>query len=386
MRRVTAPERPNWKDKAETLGFVFHTMYGEPYWDESAYYQFSLRQIENDLEDPSAELYALFLDVVERALQSEELMRDLAIPEEQWDVVKTSYLARDPSLYGRYDFSYNGTDPAKLLEFNADTPTSLYETGAFQWIWLDDQIAAGLLPEEADQFNSLQDQLLDRFKTLFDPGSAIHFSAAEDTIEDRQTVRYLEDIAAQAGMIPHFVTIDDIGIDAENRFCDDQDRLIQTCFKLYPWEDMVREDYGQHLFSSDVCWLEPPWKMILSNKAILPLLWRFHAGHPNLLPAYFEGQEGSDLGSSYVKKPIFSREGANVSLFNHGRETLRADGDYGEEGYIIQSLAPLPVFGDNHTVIGSWMVGDQPAGIGIREDKSPVTQDLSRFLPHIIRD
>src|SRR5690606_19773059 len=107
------------------------------------------------------------------------------------------------------------TGPAKLYEYNADTPTSIFETGVFQWLWLEDQIAAGVLPEEADQFNSLHEQLRDRFRAIFPEGGFVHFSSEPDHVEDRQTVKYLEDIAAQAGLEPQFVALGDIGLNED---------------------------------------------------------------------------------------------------------------------------------------------------------------------------
>jgi glutathionylspermidine synthase len=82
-----------------------------------------------------------------------------------------------------------------------------------------------------------------------------------------------------------------------------------------------------------------------------------------------------------VKKPLYSREGANVSI-SSGDVLIDVGGEYGEEGFVWQAFHPLPRFGPNHAVIGSWMIGDEPAGIGIREDASPVTRDTSRFVPH----
>lgn len=387
MLRVKSSERADWRDKAEKLGFIFHTMYGEPYWDESAYYQFTLKQIEDDLEDPTAELYAMCLDVVDRVVASEELLTKLVIPETMWDLIATSWRRQDPSLYGRFDLRYDGNSPAKMLEFNADTPTSLYETAYFQWLWLEDKIGAGEFPETADQFNSVQEKVIERFSALFEAGSNIHFASCRDTEEDRQTVKYLEDCAAQAGLIPHFVYVEDIGVDAAGRFADFGQNLIQSLFKLYPWEDMVREPYAPHLRTSDVTFLEPVWKSVLSNKALLPIIWSLNKGHPNLLPAYFDGEAEDDgLAGGYVRKPIYSREGANVSIVQDGNTLVQGEGEYGEEGYIIQAFSPLPKFDDNYTVIGSWIVGDEAVGISLREDTSLVTQDLSRFIPHIIAE
>lgn len=134
--------------------------------------------------------------------------------------------------------------------------------------------------------------------------------------------------------------------------------------------------------------LEPAWKSILSNKGILPLLWERHAGHPNLLEAYFEDDLAhSALGSSYVRKPLFSREGANVELIEQGRSVAEVfDGGYGGGRWIRQALCNPPSFDGNHVIVGSWVVGDEAAGMSLREDTSLITRNTSRFLPHYIRD
>lgn len=385
MERIRIAERPGWDAKAEALGFTWRHLDGARYWDERAYYAFTLAEIEAGIEAPAAELHAMCLDLVDEVTKSEELMARLAIPEASRDDVAESWARRDPSLYGRFDFAYDGTGPAKLFEYNADTPTSIYESAAFQWIWLEDLIAAGGLPDDADQFNSLHEKLEARFRAIFPGGGFVHFAADADSIEDRQTVKYLEDIAAQAGIEPRFVPIGEIGLDADGRFVDQDSYIIQALFKLYPWEEMFREDYAAKVAGSKTRFLEPPWKAILSNKGLLPLLWDRHEGHPNLLPAYFEEDpRGAALGSSYVRKPLFSREGANIELVKAGRRAKVLDQGYGEEGHIRQALHPLAAFDGNYPVIGAWIVGDEPAGVGIREDRSRVTRNLSRFIPHAI--
>ena len=120
---------------------------------------------------------------------------------------------------------------------------------------------------------------------------------------------------------------------------------------------------------------------------MLPLLWEMFEGHPNLLPAYFSNDpRASKIENNFVKKPLFSREGGNVEITKSDGSIIREDGPYGEEGTIIQALHPLPVFDNNHTVIGSWLVASNACGIGIREDDTAITKDTSRFLPHVILD
>ena len=385
MKRVKTLERPGWDARTEALGFTWRHLDGARYWDERAYYQFSLAEIEDGIEEPARALHALCLDLVDEVAGSEALMARLAIPEASRDDVANSWKARAPSLYGRFDFAYDGTGPAKLFEYNADTPTSIYETGTFQWIWLEEMIAAGRLPADTDQFNSLHEQLQNRFKAIFPAGGFVHFASDEESVEDRQTVRYLEDIAIQAGIEPKFVAIDKIGLDADCRFVDQDNFIIQALFKLYPWEEMFREDYAARVGGSKTLFLEPAWKAILSNKGLLPLLWERNVGHPNLLPAFFEDDPRmAELGNSYVRKPLFSREGANIELVAKGRRATVMDQGYGEEGHIRQALHPITRFAGNYPIIGAWMVDAEPAGIGIREDRSRVTKNLSRFIPHVI--
>ena len=386
VRRIAIGERPGWQREAEAMGFTWHHEGGERYWDESAYYAFTLEQIERDIEAPTAELHAMCLDLVDAAMDSERIMDRLAIPPALRDYLADSWDDRAPSLYGRFDFAYDGTGPAKLLEYNADTPTSIYETGYFQWSWLEARIADGALPPEADQYNSLHEKLIARFGAILTPGSQLHFASVPDHVEDRQTVRYLEDLAGQAGVVPKFVGIEGVGLDAEGRFIDEDGFVIRAIFKLYPWEDMFREPFAVNLAKSGTMFLEPPWKAILSNKAILPLLWERNLGHPNLLPAFFadDAAGAATLGDSYVKKPLFSREGWDIELVDGGRATHGPSGGYGAEGYILQGLARLPCLDGNYPVVGSWVVGSEPAGASIREDTGPITRNLSRYVPHAI--
>jgi len=384
MKKIQIEERPGWRNYAESVGFNFHTFDGEAYWDETAYYQFSLAQVEDDLEAPTEELHQMAISLVSEILADEQKLTQLAVPEPYWDWIKQSYDSAQPHLYGRLDLAYDGTGPAKLLELNYDTPTSLYESGFFQWVWLEDQILRGKLPANADQFNSLQDQLEHRFANL-QLAEPFYFSSVSNNIEDKGTVLYLLDIAQQAGIDARFLGLDEIG-EIDGQLVDTENFPIQTMFKLYPWEFMVREDFGRHLLTSKTQWLEPAWKMLLSNKGILPLLWQKYPNHPNLLPAFFETAATQPLTAGWVRKPLYSREGANIELVDSEGQRLQVAGPYDDAPFIRQAFHALPKFDQSYTLIGSWVVGDSAAGICIREDNSLITKDSSRFLPHIILD
>lgn len=385
MRRITMTERPDWRQKAEEVGFSFHSADGRPYWDESGAFAFSLKEIEEDIEGPAAELEEMALEFVGEACRNEEILTRLAIPRAFWSEIWESWQRGDRNLYGRFDFAYDGQGPAKLLEYNADTPTALLETGVFQWLWLEELMANGKLPKGADQFNSVHDKLIEAFRNFRNGRSyALHFTCVKDSEEDRGTVTYLEECAQQAGVTTRFLHVDEIGLTKDGKFVDLDNRPIETLFKLYPWEWMMREDFGRAIPKCGTQFIEPIWKALLSNKGLLPYLWKMAPKHPNLVPAYFQDEIGADLGASYVEKPLFSREGANIRLFERGRAVGDTEGPYGEEGFIRQQKIAIPDFGHGHVILGAWMVASQPAGMLVREDKSPITGNLARFLPHFI--
>jgi glutathionylspermidine synthase len=376
MKRIPTPVRDNWQAKVEALGFNYHTLHGERYWDESAYYEFTYEQI-NGIEQATSQVYDMCLKAVDFVIQH-ELFELFSIPLEFGPFIKSSWQNKAPSIYGRFDFSWNGNpdNAPKMLEFNADTPTSLFEAGVIQWFWLQD------FNKEYDQFNSIHEKLISRWKKIKPSlkGQPLYFTCLDEFPEDLINVSYLQDCAAQAGIRTHLISVHDIGRNA-GHFTDLKEQPIANMFKLYPWEWMINEEFGPLLLRMNTLWIEPPWKMILSNKAILPVLWKLFPGNPYLLECYFDNPRQMN---SYVIKPILSREGANVTLVENGKTITETSGEYGEEGYVYQELRKLPCFDSNYPVIGSWVIGGQPAGIGIRETTSLVTDNFSRFVPHLI--
>lgn len=387
MRRVPIEPRADWKDQAERLGFHFHTIDGETYWDESIYYAFTLEQVEDDIETATQAVHDMAMHLVDEVVQSEQLLERLAIPDTYWDWIRASWRDADPHLYGRMDLAYDGSGPPKLYELNYDTPTSLYEAAYFQWLWLEQQTAAGRLPAGADQFNRIQELLCETLATLAREeriGPVMHFASVEGSVEDRATVQYLQDCAHQVGIRTAALDIEDIGISQDGWFTDLGDNVIRTLFKLYPLEFMFEETFGPRLPANRMQLVEPAWKAVLSNKGILPLLWERHEGHPNLLPALFDAPGSGGLTPGWVRKPLFSREGANIALVTGGGETMRSPGPYGDGPAILQAYHPLPAFDGRYPLVGSWVIADQPAGMGVREDDTLITRDTSRFVPHAI--
>jgi glutathionylspermidine synthase len=384
VRRLACRERDDWRATAEACGFDFHTIDGERYWDERAFYAFTLDEIEREIEAPTAEIDAMCLELVGRAIADEKYLRQLRIPQTFWPLIRDSWLRDEASLCGRIDLSFTGSGPAKLLEYNADTPTSIFEAAVFQWTWLEQGIERHILSSSADQYNSLHERLIEAWKK-FGNGSRLHLAGTLGNAEDAGTLAYLEDTAMQAGLQTTVMDIEAIGWRETGGFVDLENTEIALAFKLYPWEWMFHDAFGEKLKEASTRWIEPPWKAILSNKGMLPLLWEMFPGHPNLLPAFFEGDpKAVCLGSSFVRKPLLSREGANIALIREGVMLAEQDGPYGAEGYIRQALAPLPNFSSQYPVLGSWLIDHVPCGLSIREDENPITGNNSRFLPHAI--
>ena len=374
MERLTAPPRPDWRAHVEReLGFTFHTVSGAPYWDETAHYRFTATEIDL-LEAATGELEQMALALVDRVVQSGEVAFErLRIPRVAWEAIASSWHAQEKNLYGRFDLAYGGGDsPPKLLEYNADTPTALFEAAVVQWDWLQ-----AAWPDH-DQFNSIHERLIEAWKNFGIGKKRVHFAAVKDHAEDGGTVEYLRDTATQAGLDTARIAIEDVGWDGQS-FRDFDGRSIDVLFKLYPWEWLVREEFGAQLLSGVAQVIEPAWKMVLSNKAALALLWEMAPNHPNLLPAFLEPDR---VDGKVVRKPIYSREGANIQVLDGGRVQAETDGGYGAEGFVYQAHVDIPAFAGNYPVIGSWVVASQPAGIGIREDATAITRDTSRFVPH----
>jgi glutathionylspermidine synthase len=375
MQRITTSPRNNWKQAVERLGFGFHTT-NVPYWDESAYYSFTMNEILL-IEDATAALWEMCLTAVQHVIDRKRY--DLFhIPPDFIPLIERSWEEDHPSLYGRFDLCYKD-GRVKLLEFNADTPTSLYEAGIVQWFWLQD------LDESKDQFNSIHEKLIEQWRFLRNylyPGP-LHFACLRGTLEDLTNLEYIRDCAIQADIATHFLYIEEIGWGPQEQvFVDNANQPVHNLFKLYPWEWIAADEFGENiaLDKNRTLFIEPAWKMILSNKAILAVLWELFPGHPHLLPAYFSPQHFSN----YVKKPILSREGANIDMVMGEELICCTGGEYGEEGYVYQEMFQLPAFGNNYPLIGSWIIGREPAGIGIREAGGLITDNLSRFVPHLI--
>jgi glutathionylspermidine synthase len=397
MQRIPLTPRQDWQQKVESAGLTFHTLdNGTPYWDESAAYQFTAAEIDT-LEAAGNTLQEMCLAAAQHIID-EKRYAELDIPAVAIEAIEWAWNNEPPALYGRFDLSWAGAQSSsapKLLEYNADTPTSLLEAAVIQWNWLEELSPAlaaashlgkpAVASEKPDQFNSIHEKLIAKWKDI-DPylSKPIYF-AALDNPEDQLTVTYLRDTAQQAGLDTIQMFMHEIGWnDSQQMFLDPDEHPMFSIFKLYPWEAMLQEEFGPHAIDTypSTRWIEPIWKMLLSNKGILPILWQLYPNHELLLESHF-AEDGSAPGTmtNYVRKPLMSREGANITLVRDNAVITTTDGPY-KGAQIVQVLAPDAVFDHRHTVLGLWMIDQDCCGLGIRESFSPITGNLSSFVPH----
>ncbi|POS71243.1 glutathionylspermidine synthase [Diaporthe helianthi] len=426
MRRVPIEKRPNATRLVQSQGLVFADLttpgVTEPYWPDDRYYSFTSEEVAL-LETAAKDVFAMCCEALDYLVEHQDIVTGkMAVPAFTLKQIVESW-EREPawgSVYGRFDVCFGGLDHPdprlrvpKFYEFNADTPTTLVEAASIQWLWLE-QTGHG-----NDQFNHITELLVQAWKrnlTLVQERlghkPVVYFAVGEGdpTGEDASNTMLLMDTCHQAGWQTQVITMEEICLSrSDGRFYDQKGEHIDVIFKLYPWEHMVLQDFGEACFKDmenigrrdeagkyvgGTIWIEAPYKLLWSNKALFAILWKLFKDDPRatwLLPTYFDDEVPATL-TKFARKPIFSREGADVVLQADG-EVLQdsSSGWYGAEGYVVQALALPPDFRDaqgrsNFPVLGLWFVDGDPAGMGIREEGKPITTNASLFVPHSISD
>jgi glutathionylspermidine synthase len=395
LQRHDIEPRQGWPAIIEEQGLIYWKTPlpdGEEisYWHEGAHYSLTSEEV-YEIEAAARLMLEMLVEAGDYIIE-ENLFAQMGIP--GWAVprIKETWESEPPMLYGRFDFAYGHDGVPKLLEYNADTPTGLLECAAVQWFWARDVFGPGV-----DQWNLLHEMLVARWRELAQagrlPGTKIHMlhTSEERSGEDFMTTGYLAETARAAYLLCDLLPIESLGFVDGRGFVDLAGDDVRTAFKLYPWEWMVREDFGslalEHMGDApgQTIWIEPIWKMLWSNKGILPVLHRLFPENPHVLPAWFDGGQPTSL-RSFVRKPLLAREGANATVVLDGEVVETGpDQDYGEEGFVVQAYTDLGDYGAGaRPVLGVWTVDVEPAGLGIRESDGLLTTNTSRFVPHVI--
>jgi len=356
MIRLSAAPRQDWRAHITGCGVTL----GEatPQWDESACY--ALPAHENArIVAATHELHTMCERAAEHIVRN-RLYESLGIPPEFCSYIESEWEQNHTSIYGRMDLAVgNEGHYIKFLEYNADTPTALIEASLCQAPWIETDIHHNLVAAWA----ALR-------------GRKVTFTCL-DYDEDIDTVRYLRKTAEQAGVEAEFWPLKRIGWNGVDFIT--RKALVDVCFKLYPWEWMLREYFAKYLTRSRVLWIEPVWRKMLMSKAILPLLWKLYPDHPLLLESRYERPESA---LNWVRKPFFGREGENVTLF--GVHSVAGPNETGS--FVYQRRAELPCHDGHYPVVGSWVIAGQASGLGIRESTTPITDSNARFVPYKVTD
>lgn len=407
MKLVTGlEERENKKERHEEIGFIYSDIEGM-YWNETMAVQFTESEIDT-LEEAGTYCHNLAMKAVELIIESEDdnQLLQIGIPEGLIPLVRSSWAERDknPNLYGRFDFALTFNEKGELVprcyEYNADTPTSLFEASIAQWQWLED---SGL----NDQFNFIHESLVmawDKVKEKLGENSRYYLTALP-TREDWSTIVYLQDTALESG-INHCDTIDIIdislnhekGLFVDNRNYSQQEKHIDVLFKLYPWEYLVNDEFFPYIEGSKTTFIEPAWKLVLSSKGLLAKMYELEPECPYLIPTKLADEDDLTVLSnlkynlnfnkyfvnssdSYVIKPCLSREGSGVLIVKDGKITKTESDLRNSKQHVIQDCVPSYKTEKGTIMAGVWVINDVSCGMGIRLD-GDITGNNAQFIPH----
>ncbi|WP_086253201.1 MULTISPECIES: glutathionylspermidine synthase family protein [Campylobacter] len=376
----------------ESIGFGWHTDL-----DGSRYISNELVSITQDeaeaFYEATNELYDMYVAAAEYVINN-DLFHELGIPFNLVDTIKASW-ENDVHwhIYGRFDLA-GGIDgkPIKLIEFNADTPTSLFETAIIQWAMLKFNNL-----DEAAQFNDVYEALVENFKRLvtlqedtstFDEyyeGWKILFSSIAGSVEDENTTRLLESAARDAGFECDFAFVDEVSFDDENGiFWNEQN--WEYWFKLIPWEMIAIDESDLALIIKNIIKnqkaiiLNPAYTLLFQSKGIMKILWDLYPNHPLLLESSFEPLKGK----KQVKKPFLAREGANVSIINSdGSIEIQNDGEYASGKFLYQEFADFAKDENGDSYQAGMFFAFEGCALGFRKGKD-IIDNYSKFVGHII--
>ena len=386
--------KPLTKEFLESIGFYWHTDK-----DHTSYIADELVVVSNDeveaYYEAANELYDMFAQAGQYVIDN-NLFHELNIPFNLVELIKNSW-ENDVHwhLYGRFDFA-GGVDgkPIKLLEFNADTPTSLYETAIIQWAMLK---ANGM--DEAKQFNTVFEALKENFKRLvvlggdtddfaqYYDGWKILFSSIRGSIEDENTTRLLQIAANEAGFYTDFAYVDEVGFNGkEGIFKGDEN--FEFWFKLIPWENIAIEEGDLALLLDEIIKeqraivLNPAYTLLFQSKAFMKVLWDLFPNHPLLLETSFTPLNGK----KQVEKRAFGREGANTIIYDNDMSVLaKVDGEYGNFKAIYQEYVELPKDAKGESYQAGVFFAYEGCGLGFRRG-GLIMENFSKFVGHRMKD
>lgn len=345
------------------------------------------------------QLHRIFCEASAEVIASDEMMGVFGIPQEFWGRVRNSFATQKKCLTGRFDFAFDGaSQKLKCFEYNADSASTLLECTVIQQKWAESVGLDGNTRSSGFRMKGLLEYAWQQ--SGVPKGSRVHFCVDDDD-EEQYTALIVMECAKAAGLDPKLcVMFDEFKFNAVGAVVDSEGIPVRTVWKTWMWESGFT-DYFKAKESRPAGWkaapadtvrlcdillgdetivvFEPLWKVVPSNKAILPLIYKNHPDNEFILRAEFELSD--DLRKvGYAKKPIVGRCGRNVTITSsEGEKLLASEGNFGDRDHVFQELFVLPKRDDYYAILGGWIVGDEYAGTGIREDKTIITGIESPF-------
>ncbi|MDQ7044561.1 MAG: glutathionylspermidine synthase family protein [Sulfurimonas sp.] len=376
----------------EELGFSWHTDA-----DGSKYVSDSLVKV--TAEEAEAyftagnEIYDMYVQAAEHVIEN-DLFFDLGIPFNLVETIKKSW-ENDVHwhIYGRFDLS-GGIDgqAIKLIEFNADTPTSLFETSLLQWALLKDNDM-----DEDKQFNTVYEAIKNNFKrlvALFDDvenfeerydGWKILFSCVAGNDEEEATTKLLQQIATDAGFNTSFEYLENTHFD-ENGIYDADENKYEYWFKLYPWEDIAHDEpelattLTNIMHSQEAIILNPAYTLLFQSKGMLKILYDLFPESPYLLNTSYEPLEGV----KQVEKTVFGREGANTAIVDaNGALVEKTDGPYDNYKKVYQEYVDFLKDAEGSKYQAGVFFAYEACGLSFRKG-GEIMDNMSKFVGHVI--
>ena len=386
------PVRPLGDAQLEELGFTWHTDADGSKYVADALVEVSHPEAEAYYEAANT-LYDMYVEAAEYVIEN-DLFFELGIPFNLVESIKKSW-ENDVHwhLYGRFDFA-GGIDgaPIKLIEFNADTPTGLFETAVLQWALLK---ANGM--EEDAQFNNVYQAISENFRrlvTLFDDperfeefydGWKILFSSVEGNAEEETTTKLLRQIATDAGFNTGYEFLQNVKFDDEGIF-DAEEHNYEYWFKLYPWEDIGSDEpelavmLNAIMQNQKAIILNPAYTLLFQSKGMMKILCDLFPDSPYLLKTSFEPLEGV----AQVEKRMFGREGANTRILAADGSTVEATGGpYGNYRPVYQEYVEFPKDREGNRYQAGLFFAYEACGLGFRRG-GKILDNMSKFTGHLL--
>ncbi|WP_297485652.1 glutathionylspermidine synthase family protein [Sulfurimonas sp.] len=376
----------------EEIGFSWHTDSDGTKYVSDAVVEVTQAEADTYYEATNA-IYDMYVEAAEYVIAN-NLFFDLGIPFNLIEMIKKSW-ENDVHwhIYGRFDLAggIDGQD-IKLIEFNADTPTALFETALLQW---------GILKsndmDDEKQFNNVYEAISDNFKrlvTLFDDTSSfdehydgwkILFSCVAGNDEEEATTRLLQQMATDAGFVTHFEYLNNVQFDDTGVY-DAEGNQYEYWFKLYPWEDIAVDEpelattLSNIMLNQKAIILNPAYTLLFQSKGMLAILYELFPDSPYLLQTSFEPLNGI----KQVEKPVFGREGANTKIINADKSVAsQTDGPYDNYKKVYQEYVEFPKDIHGAKYQAGLFFAYEACGLSFRKG-GDILDNMSKFVGHII--